>query len=61
VDELIGDGLIRIGAMTPEQARRVLAVQKAGDDRRFGEIAIELGFVDDEAIRRYLDAKVRGA
>jgi hypothetical protein len=57
MEELIGDGLVRIRAMTAEQVRRVLAVQKAGDDRRFGEIAIDLGFIDDKAIRRYLDSK----
>lgn len=57
MEELIGDGLVRIGAMTAEQVRRVLGLQKAGDTRRFGEIAIELGFVDDAAILRYLESK----
>ena len=33
----------------------VLRVQKAGDGRMFGEIAIELGYINDDAIRRYLD------
>ena len=61
MEELIGDGLVRIGAMTPEQVHRVLAVQKAGDDRLFGEISIELGFIDDEAVRRYIDSKESGA
>jgi hypothetical protein len=57
VEELIGDGLVRIGAMTPQQVRKVLALQKAGDARRFGEIAIELGFVDDAAIVRYIKSR----
>jgi hypothetical protein len=57
VEERIGDGLVRIGAMTMEQVRKVLALQKAGDTRLFGEIAIEHGFVNDEAIRRYLESK----
>jgi hypothetical protein len=35
----------------------VLALQKAGDGRRFGEIAIEQGFVDDEAIGRYFRSR----
>jgi hypothetical protein len=33
----------------------VLRAQKAGDNRRFGEIAIELGYIDRDAIRRYVD------
>lgn len=57
MEERIGDGLVRIGAMTEEQVHKVLSLQKAGDARLFGEIAIELGFVDDDAIRRYLDTK----
>jgi hypothetical protein len=31
------------------------ASQKAGDNRRFGEIAIELGYINNDAIRRYVD------
>ncbi len=57
MEERIGQGLIRIGAMTEEQVKDVLARQKDGTNRLFGEIAIELGYVDDEAIMRYLDSK----
>ena len=57
MEERIGEGLIRIGAMTEEQVKDVLARQKDGTNRLFGEIAIELGYVDDEAIKRYLDSK----
>ncbi len=57
MEERIGKGLIRIGAMTEEQVEDVLARQKDGTNRLFGEIAIELGYVDDEAIKRYLDSK----
>ncbi len=57
MEERIGEGLIRIGAMTEEQVKDVLARQKDGTNRFFGEIAIELGYVDDEAIKRYLDSK----
>ncbi len=56
-DEKIGDGLVRIGAMTRGQAEEVLKLQSSGDSRRFGQIAIELGYVDDEAIGRYLHGK----
>lgn len=58
--ERIGDFLIRIGAMTAEQVAQVLAIQSQDKDdelRLFGEIAIELGYIDDEALARYMAAK----
>lgn len=57
MEERIGEGLVRIGAMTEEQVKDVLAKQKDGTNRLFGEIAIELGYIDDEAIKKYLDSK----
>jgi hypothetical protein len=57
MEERIGEALVRIGAMKPEQVDEVLKRQKAGDDRLFGEIAIECGYIDDSAIRAYLDSK----
>jgi hypothetical protein len=41
--------------MTPDQVDEVLKAQGAGDKRRFGDIAIELGSVHDNAIKRYVD------
>jgi len=49
----IGDFLVRIGAMKPWELENVLRVQKGGDKRPFGQIAIELGYID--AIKRYED------
>jgi hypothetical protein len=60
VAERVGDGLVRVGAMTPEQVQKVLAAQKAGDKRPFGEVAVSLGFVGAQALEKYL-ASVRGA
>jgi len=54
--ERIGDGLVRIGAMSEEQRDSVLKMQDDGDERMFGEIAIDLGFVDDKAILNFLDS-----
>ena len=51
----IGDFLMKIGAMKPGQVQDVLRVQKAGDTRRFGEIAIELHYIHNDAVRRYVD------
>jgi hypothetical protein len=55
--EKIGEALVRIGAMTPGQVEQVLKLQRAGDKRLFGEIAIEQGFINDQAIKAYLDSK----
>jgi hypothetical protein len=55
--EKIGEALVRIGAMKSYQVEDVLRLQKSGDGRLFGEIAIELGYIDDQAIRKYLAAK----
>jgi len=53
--ERIGDFLVKIGAMKLHQVEDVLRAQKAGDKRRFGEIAIELHYINDDAIKRYVD------
>ncbi len=55
--ERIGDGLVRIGAMTEAQREEVLNIQDEGDDRLFGEIAVDLGYINDQAIMDYLDSK----
>ncbi len=56
--ERIGDFLVRIGAMTEEQVLEVLKIQEEDEELRvFGEIAIELGYVDDSAIQKYIESK----
>jgi len=52
--EKIGDFLIGIGSMTAEQRDEVLQRQAEGDRRLFGEIARELGFIDNQAIKKFL-------
>ncbi|UCF98129.1 MAG: hypothetical protein JSV89_01010 [Spirochaetaceae bacterium] len=54
MDEKIGEALVRIGAMNAIQMEDVLNRQDSGDDRLFGEIAIELGYINDEALRSYI-------
>jgi hypothetical protein len=51
----IGDFLVKIGSMKPDQVENVLRLQKAGDKRPFGEIAVELHYISDDSIKRYLD------
>ncbi len=57
MSEKIGETLVRIGAITPSQVEDVLRAQKAGDNRMFGEIAIELGYINDEILKKYVEAK----
>ena len=55
MENRIGEFLIQIGAMKSFQVEDVLRVQREGDVRMFGEIAIELGYVNDDAIRKYIE------
>ncbi len=55
--ERIGDFLVRIGAMKKAQVEDVLRIQKAGDSRSFGVIAIELGYVNEAAVKKYVDSQ----
>lgn len=55
--EKIGEGLVRIGAMTEEQRNEVIDKQNNGDDRMFGELAIELGYINDEIIMKYINSR----
>ncbi|MDR1893528.1 MAG: hypothetical protein LBQ61_02390 [Spirochaetales bacterium] len=54
--EKIGEGLVRLGEMTPEGVEKVLECQRAGDGRLFGEIAMDLGLVDLMAVIRYMES-----
>jgi hypothetical protein len=57
----IGDFLVEIGAMNELQVEEVLRAQREDEEpRMFGEIAIELGFIDDAALRRYVEAGASG-
>jgi hypothetical protein len=57
----IGDFLIGIGAMNEAQVEEVLRVQRDDEEPRlFGEIAIELGYIDDAVLRKYIDQKAEG-
>ena len=53
----IGDFLVKIGAMKTYEVEDILKLQKEGDKRMFGEIAIELRYINDEAIKKYLEYK----
>jgi hypothetical protein len=55
--EKIGEFLQRIGIINQQQVQEILDAQKAGDNRLFGEIAIEFGYVNDEVLKKYIEAK----
>ena len=55
--ERIGDFLVRTGAMQPGQVEAVIAAQKAGDSRTFGEIAVAMGLATRAAVDAYASAK----
>ena len=54
--EKIGEFLLRIGVMTEYQLQEVLNAQKSGDSRMFGEIAIDFGYINDEVMKKYIEA-----
>jgi hypothetical protein len=55
MSQRIGEFLIAAGKMTHNQVEQVLNKQRRGDNRRFGEIALTLGFIGDDAIKRFVD------
>jgi len=52
--EKIAEFLSRIGVMERRQVEKVFQTQKAGDDRFFGDIALEMGYITDEAVEKFL-------
>lgn len=54
---MIGEFLVSINAITEAQCQEILAVQDKEPEKLFGEIAIELGYINDDAIDKYLASK----
>jgi alkylated DNA nucleotide flippase Atl1 len=55
--ERIGDYLVRTGAMQQSQVESVIAAQKAGDTRTFGDLAVALGFTTKAAVDGFTAAR----
>ena len=55
--ELIGEHFVNLHDLSFEQAEKVLSVQKQKKfkKKKFGEIAIELGFLEPKKLDEYLD------
>lgn len=58
--ERIGEFLRRMGALTNEQVEHVLAVQREHPDKKFGQIAVEHGYIREELIDRFLSSHRAG-
>jgi recombinational DNA repair protein RecT len=54
IEEKIGEGLVRVGAMDQLNVDEVLQRQQKGDNRLFGEIALDLGYVEVSSLINYL-------
>ncbi len=52
--ERIGDYLVRVGIMNRDQVDAVIIRQFDQPKKLFGEIAIEMGYIDTRPIRTYL-------
>ena len=55
IDGRIGDWLVKNGEMTGAQVQGILRMQSEGDRRLFGEIAVELDYIDVGSVIRYLE------
>ncbi len=49
----MGDYLVSIGVLTEAQVNLVMQLQKDGDTRKFGEIAISKGFMEESSIKKF--------
>ncbi len=58
--ERIGEFLRRMGALTNEQVEHVLAVQREAPETKFGQVAVELGYIREELIDRFLSSHRAG-
>jgi len=57
--EKIGEFLVKIGVMQAWQVDDILRAQESGDPSMFGELAIAFGYIDDRALRHYIDTRPR--
>ena len=54
MEEKIGQYFIRLELLSFEQAEHVLKEQSNNKNKKFGEIALELGYITNEDIREYI-------
>ena len=54
----LGQQLLRAGKITERELQRALDIQKAGQQRRFAEILLEMGSVSVEEVERHLHFQI---
>jgi len=61
-NQLLGELMVKLGTLTPEQVEHVLAAQAEGRGQRklFCELAIELGYTDVATVQSALRLQARG-
>lgn len=52
--EPIGTFLLKIQAINEKELQEILEIQKNNPDKKFGEIAMEHGYVNEASINKYL-------
>jgi len=52
--ERIGEGLVRLGKLESDQVEEIVGKQGNGDNRLFGEIAVDLDFIHVEDLIYHL-------
>jgi hypothetical protein len=52
--ERLGEMLVRLGALSNEQVAEILSYQKEHPGMLFGQIAVQLGFLTEELLNKYL-------
>lgn len=53
--EKTGQYFIRLDQLSFEQAEEVLRYQQENPQKKFGEIALELGYITEEELQDYLN------
>ena len=56
-EERIGERLLRFNIIEPYHVKNVLIRQRHGDRRRFGEIAVDLGYVRPKTLESCIQTK----
>ncbi len=52
--EKIGEFLVRIEEIRPQQVENILLRQQCGDRRRFGEIAVDLRYIEKQKLEEFV-------
>ncbi|HON80377.1 MAG TPA: hypothetical protein PK544_17935 [Spirochaetota bacterium] len=53
--EKIGQYLVRLDYLSFEQAEEVLRIQQENPGMKFGDIAVELGYIDRDILEEYIN------